>query len=87
MEICYEKEKNYKKTDWETSKKMLNKGEIGCMVLGAWAYPQIQKAGENGKIQNLVESAHKKDNSFDEIMEEWNQKWSDAQKENNIITE
>lgn len=194
-------EKNYQDTDWEKSKKMLNNGEIGCMVLGAWAYPQIQKAGENAgdvaympfpitvkdrqysaaaadycyginvnaspehqtaamvfvkwmteksgysynegglplavedesysqaydsflenhvefladksavegeeellndlntssglmitaggdkKVQDIVESAHKQDKSFDEIMEEWNQKWSDAQEKNGIVTE
>ena len=34
-------------TDWEGSKGMMNKGEIGCMVLGSWAIPQIQSAGEN----------------------------------------
>lgn len=34
-------------TDWEGSKGMMNKGEIGCMVLGSWAIPQIQDAGEN----------------------------------------
>lgn len=35
-------------TDWEGSKGMLNRGEIGCMVLGSWALVQIQDAGENG---------------------------------------
>lgn len=34
-------------TDWEGSKGMMNKGEIGCMVLGSWALVQIQSAGEN----------------------------------------
>ena len=34
-------------TDWEGSKGMLNNGEIGCMVLGSWALPQMQQAGEN----------------------------------------
>lgn len=34
-------------TDWEGSKGMLNKGEIGCMALGSWAVVQIQQAGEN----------------------------------------
>lgn len=33
-------------TDWEGSKGMMNKGEIGCMVLGSWAIPQIQQAGD-----------------------------------------
>lgn len=35
-------------TDWEGSKGMLNKGEIGCMALGSWSLVQIQQAGENG---------------------------------------
>lgn len=34
-------------TDWEGSKGRMNNGEIGCMVLGSWAIPQIQSAGEN----------------------------------------
>lgn len=34
-------------TDWEGSKGMMNKGEIGTMVLGSWAVSQIQGAGEN----------------------------------------
>lgn len=34
-------------TDWEGSKSMLNRGEIGAMVLGSWALPQIQQAGPN----------------------------------------
>ena len=34
-------------TDWEGSKGMMNNGQIGCMVLGSWAIPQIQSAGEH----------------------------------------
>lgn len=34
-------------TDWEGSKGMLNNGEIGCMVLGSWAIPQMKGAGDN----------------------------------------
>lgn len=34
-------------TDWEGSKGMINRGEIGCMVLGSWAISQMQEAGEN----------------------------------------
>lgn len=34
-------------TDWEGSKGMLNKGEIGCMALGSWSLTQMQQAGEN----------------------------------------
>lgn len=40
-------EDDYSTTDWEGSKTMLNNGEIGCMVLGSWAYPQMEAAGEN----------------------------------------
>lgn len=35
-------------TDWEGSKGMMNNGEIATMVLGTWAVPQIQEAGDNG---------------------------------------
>lgn len=35
-------------TDWEGSKGMINRGEIGCMVLGSWSIPQMQQAGDNG---------------------------------------
>ncbi len=34
-------------TDWEGSKGMLNKGEIGCMALGSWSVIQMQQAGDN----------------------------------------
>jgi raffinose/stachyose/melibiose transport system substrate-binding protein len=34
-------------TDWEASKGMLNRGEIGTMVLGSWAVTQMQGAGDN----------------------------------------
>lgn len=34
-------------TDWEGSKGMMNKGEIGCMALGSWSLTQIQQAGDN----------------------------------------
>lgn len=40
-------EEDYTTTDWESSKGMLNNGEIGTMVLGSWAYPQMQGAGDN----------------------------------------
>jgi len=40
-------EDDYTTTDWEGSKGMLNKGEIGCMALGSWAYPQVEAAGPN----------------------------------------
>lgn len=34
-------------TDWEGSKGMLNNGEVACMVLGSWAIPQMQSAGDH----------------------------------------
>ena len=33
--------------DWEASKGMLNRGEIGCMVLGNWAIQQLKDADAN----------------------------------------
>lgn len=41
-------EDDYTTTDWEGCKGMINNGEIGCMVLGSWAYPQMEAAGDNG---------------------------------------
>lgn len=41
-------EDDFSTTDWEGCKPMINNGEIGCMVLGSWAYPQMEAAGENG---------------------------------------
>ncbi len=40
-------EDDYTTTDWEGCKGMINNGEIGCMVLGSWAYPQMEAAGPN----------------------------------------
>ncbi|WP_311772849.1 ABC transporter substrate-binding protein [Cohnella xylanilytica] len=34
-------------TDWESSKGMINRGEIGTMVLGSWAIAQMQGAGDH----------------------------------------
>ena len=34
-------------TDWESSKSMLNNGDIGCMVLGSWAISQMKAAGDH----------------------------------------
>ena len=39
-------EDDYSTTDWESCKGMLNRGEIGTMVLGSWAYAQMQDAGD-----------------------------------------
>lgn len=33
-------------SDWEGSKGMINRGEIGCMVLGSWAVQQFKDAGD-----------------------------------------
>lgn len=40
-------EEDYTTTDWEGCKGMINNGEIGCMVLGSWAIPQMKAAGAN----------------------------------------
>ena len=37
-------EDDYTTTDWEGCKGMLNRGEIATMVLGSWAYAQMQEA-------------------------------------------
>ncbi len=42
-------EDDYSTTDWESSKTKLNNGEIACMVLGSWAYPQMEAAGDNAE--------------------------------------
>ena len=39
-------EEDYSTTDWESSKPMINQGKIGVMVLGSWAYTQMQQAGD-----------------------------------------
>ena len=39
-------EDDYTTTDWEGCKGMMNRGEIGTMVLGSWAYAQMQEAGD-----------------------------------------
>ena len=41
-------EDDYTTTDWEGCKGMINQGQIGCMVLGSWAYSQMVEAGPNG---------------------------------------
>ena len=41
-------EDDYTTTDWEGCKGMINNGEIGCMVLGSWAFVQMVEAGEHG---------------------------------------
>ena len=39
-------EDDYTTTDWEGCKGMMNRGEIATMVLGSWAYAQMQEAGD-----------------------------------------
>ncbi len=39
-------EEDYSTTDWEGCKPMMNQGKIGTMVLGSWAYTQMQQAGD-----------------------------------------
>lgn len=39
-------EEDYTTTDWEGCKPMMNQGQIGVMVLGSWAYSQMQEAGD-----------------------------------------
>jgi ABC-type glycerol-3-phosphate transport system substrate-binding protein len=34
-------------SDWEGSKGMINRGEVGTMVLGSWSIVQMQEAGPN----------------------------------------
>lgn len=41
-------EDDYSTTSWENCKGEINNGKIGCMVLGSWAYPQMEAAGEHG---------------------------------------
>ena len=40
-------EDDYTTTDWEGCKGMMNRGEIGCIVLGSWAHSQMAEAGDN----------------------------------------
>ena len=40
-------EDDYTTTDWEGCKGMINRGEIGCMVLGSWEVAQMKAAGDN----------------------------------------
>ncbi|MCR5676242.1 MAG: ABC transporter substrate-binding protein [Lachnospiraceae bacterium] len=48
-QACADKliEDDYTTTDWEGCKGMLNRGEIGTMVLGSWAFAQMQEAGDH----------------------------------------
>ena len=39
-------EEDFSTTVWEDSKRMINEGKIGCMVLGSWAIPQMQSIND-----------------------------------------
>ena len=41
-------------------------------------------AGGNTKVQQIIEHAANKDMTFDEIMADWNAKWTSAQEGNDI---
>ncbi len=41
-------EDDYMTTDWEGCKGQINNGQIGCMVLGSWAFSQMVEAGDHG---------------------------------------
>lgn len=41
-------EDDYTTTDWEGCKGMINRGEIGAMVLGSWAFSQMVEADVHG---------------------------------------
>lgn len=42
-------EEDYTTTDWEGCKGMINRGEIGAMVLGSWAFSQMVEADSHGE--------------------------------------
>ena len=42
-------EDDYTTTDWEGCKGMINRGEIGTMVLGSWAFSQMVEADSHGE--------------------------------------
>lgn len=44
-------------------------------------------AGGDSKVQAIIEHASNGDMTFDEIMAEWNEKWTDAQESNGVATE
>lgn len=39
-------EEDYTTTDWEGCKGMMNRGEIGTMMLGSWSFAQMRSAGD-----------------------------------------
>ena len=40
-------EEDYTSSDWEGRSGMMNRGEIATMVLGSWAFTQMQEAGDH----------------------------------------
>lgn len=48
---------------------------------------EIMISAGKEKIQNIIEHATNKDKTFDEIMNEWNEKWTKAQESNNVTIE
>ncbi|PXW92213.1 ABC-type glycerol-3-phosphate transport system substrate-binding protein [Streptohalobacillus salinus] len=51
-------------TDWESSKVMMNNGEIATMVLGSWALEQIQTAGPNADDIAIMPFPNDKDRTL-----------------------
>ncbi|WP_025026095.1 ABC transporter substrate-binding protein [Caldalkalibacillus mannanilyticus] len=48
-------------TDWESSKVMLAKGEIGAMVLGSWAISQVQELADHPEDIGYMPFPYQKD--------------------------
>ena len=44
-------------------------------------------AGGKLKVQQLIEHAANGDETFDEVMDEWNSAWTEAQEDNGVTTE
>ncbi|MFD5715816.1 ABC transporter substrate-binding protein [Streptomyces pharetrae] len=69
-DIVHEKlsEKDPSTTNWEASKTLLAKGEIGSMLLGSWAITQLrdaaEKAGENPDDIGFMPFPHQSDGQF-----------------------
>ena len=64
-------------------------GKIGHFLNEMNAESELNiNAGGDSKIQAIIEHASNGDKTFDEIMDEWNTAWSDAQESNGIeVTE
>ena len=44
-------------------------------------------AGGKEKVQEIIEHASNGDMSYDDIMAEWNEKWTQAQEDNGVTAE